>query len=901
MASHKKQPAATRPNQPQRQQASSKPVKQTLEDPLQMTLSFDNGPQLASPRVSDFTEKQRNPEGTSKSGLDNPFEEWGHKYIIGGVEMRFPFKPYPSQIQMMAKIIQALQRSQNAILESPTGSGKSLALLCAVLAWREYEKQRLISEWQQKLTEKKQKHQQQQQEQEQAVAVDSGAPDLHETLDDVDESLPLPPRFHDIDDDDFQPLPKSRKPAADAGVGMSRKPGANVEGKENVRPGNVELGSKREKGAVITVDELALEKTGKLKLPKIYFGSRTHKQISQIVKELKTNTIYRPRMAILGSRNHMCIHPEVSTSSNKNERCTEMLDEDSCSYFHNVRPLRSHKSLQPNGYNAIWDIEDLVKLGKKQKGCPYFTSRALAETADIVFCPYNYLVDPLVREAMDINLEDSIIILDEAHNIEDAAREASSFEVTEADLRNLEKELENKIALDILLEQYRVILHIINTFLIWISNPESTYSMKEYERYVNLWSGQQLVAKLDAAGINPSTYKTTLKPALDKLLAVAAEEIRQRVEDRNGASDRERQLVTINYDHGEEEPLTSGKSLSISTKALKILEGVFMVFGYIFQEDRTFIDDYKMALIKKIQRKKFGQQDLPAESEWIYQLGFWCLNPGVTFHAISSMARSIILTSGTLSPMESFASELQADFPIRLEANHVINSSQVWAGVIPVGPAGTEFSGTFKNMEVLKYQDDLGGALLRLVEAVPFGVLCFMPSYSAMEKFVRRWKATGLYKQISKKKFVIEESQSTAKSDFEKELGKFYGYVQKAKNGSSGEKDGALFFAVYRGKVSEGIDFTDDNCRAVIAIGIPYPHVNDIQVKLKREYNENKCSKGKKVLSGSAWYDIQAFRAINQALGRCIRHRKDWGMCSMFRARCTINSHFGLSNNTLVF
>lgn len=91
----------------------------------------------------------------------------------------------------------------------------------------------------------------------------------------MDESLPLPPRFHDdIDDDDFQPLPKSRKPAADAGVGMSRKPnlmGTNVEGKKNVRPGNAGLGSK-----VIAVDELMLEKMGKLKLPKIYFGSRTY-------------------------------------------------------------------------------------------------------------------------------------------------------------------------------------------------------------------------------------------------------------------------------------------------------------------------------------------------------------------------------------------------------------------------------------------------------------------------------------------------------------------------------------------------------------------------------------------------------------------------------------------------
>ena len=40
-------------------------------------------------------------------------------------------------------------------------------------------------------------------------------------------------------------------------------------------------------------------------------------------------------------------------------------------------------------------------------------------------------------------------------------------------------------------------------------------------------------------------------------------------------------------------------------------------------------------------------------------------------------ARSIVLTSGTLSPMSSFSSELGASFPIQLEANHVIPDAQV--------------------------------------------------------------------------------------------------------------------------------------------------------------------------------------------------------------------------------
>lgn len=36
-------------------------------------------------------------------------------------------------------------------------------------------------------------------------------------------------------------------------------------------------------------------------------------------------------------------------------------------------------------------------------------------------------------------------------------------------------------------------------------------------------------------------------------------------------------------------------------------------------------------------------------------------------------------------------------------------------------------------------------------------------------------------------------------------------------------RDGALFFAVFRGKVSEGIDFSDNYCRAVVTLGIPFP------------------------------------------------------------------------------
>ena len=92
---------------------------------------------------------------------------------------------------------------------------------------------------------------------------------------------------------------------------------------------------------------------------------------------------------------------------------------------------------------------------------------------------------------------------------------------------------------------------------------------------------------------------------------------------------------------------------------------------------------------------------------------------------------------------------------------------------------------------------------------------------------------------------------------------------------NEGDKvDGALFIAVCRGKVSEGLDFADNNARAVICVGIPFPNWKDPKVELKMKYNDKKRSKDENILQGRQWYEIQAFRALNQALGRCIRHRK---------------------------
>ena len=58
-------------------------------------------------------------------------------------------------------------------------------------------------------------------------------------------------------------------------------------------------------------------------------------------------------------------------------------------------------------------------------------------------------------------------------------------------------------------------------------------------------------------------------------------------------------------------------------------------------------------------------------------LSYWCFEPGVAMRALEALkVRCVLLTSGTLAPLDSFAQELQLEFPISVENPHVIAESQ---------------------------------------------------------------------------------------------------------------------------------------------------------------------------------------------------------------------------------
>ena len=62
---------------------------------------------------------------------------------IGSFVVKFPYEPYQAQTSYMEKVIECLQEKKFGLLESPTGTGKTIALLCSSIAWLEQSKSTL--------------------------------------------------------------------------------------------------------------------------------------------------------------------------------------------------------------------------------------------------------------------------------------------------------------------------------------------------------------------------------------------------------------------------------------------------------------------------------------------------------------------------------------------------------------------------------------------------------------------------------------------------------------------------------------------------------------------------------------------------------------------------------------
>jgi chromosome transmission fidelity protein 1 len=180
---------------------------------------------------------------------------------------------------------------------------------------------------------------------------------------------------------------------------------------------------------------------------------------------------------------------------------------------------------------------------------------------------------------------------------------------------------------------------------------------------------------------------------------------------------------------------------------------------------------------------------------------------------------------------------------------------------------------------------DLGRTITSLCRTIPDGVVAFFPSYDYLSRVLNIWKrptAGGnnqtLYDMIESVKPILYESREMT-TTIDELLHQYSSTIEAGK--------GALLLSVVGGKLSEGINFSDKLGRGVLIVGLPFPNIRSPVWQAKIQYIEQKADQNGSSASeesrrssakaaGRDFYENACMRAVNQCIGRAIRHRNDY-------------------------
>ncbi|CAJ0586951.1 unnamed protein product, partial [Mesorhabditis spiculigera] len=728
-------------------------------------------------------------------------EDGQYKIEVAGTPISFLFEPYPQQIDYMKSVLSALNMKHDAVLESPTGTGKTLSLLCSTLAWLRQNQMKL-------------------------------------TLNDV--------------------------------VGEAGGPSFVPNGQSSIR--------------------------------RIFYCSRTHSQLAQVVAELN-RTIYKEvRCAVLGGREQLCTNEIVARMKEKGSMasaCSAMRKKHSCFPYNkwDKTPMEALDSIYYQ--KGAPDIEDMVRIAKAHNHCAYYRSRQMVEGASLILLPYNYLLDPSLRRRHKLDLSNSIVIFDEAHNIVNVCEESASTTITTTQISlaisELRKAMELKSEADeevrtemdeatigfavlkkeekkaeelnlqkaaLLLQSFFQLEELIEPYYrkgstLGIIDPERTPATI---RDVRLFEGNRLIDLLAEAGLGANSVVVA---ELDKIVKGALDLL----------TDKETQVDK-----------QLGRQLdNIAT----FIQAVHAGSADAMAQGGARMENFKFWI--NIEKRNSSEQ--PEE----YSLNWACFDSAIAMQRLKRMgARTIILTSGTLAPLETFAQEMALNVGDVFSATHAAKKEQVKCFVVPkyyadkTATAKLEsLAGTFTNRENPRYVKAVGEAIVSALKRVPQGTLVFFPSFMYMTACLKMWRNCGLLAEMEKHKKVAVEPKN--KMEMKEQMMLFR---QSIDSGGA-----AVFFAVCKGKLSEGINFADRHARAVIVVGLPYPPMYDVRVMVKKKILNNKLAQYREAkaknprldagqpMDDKTWYAVEAMRAVNQALGRVLRHKDDFGIVILLDER----------------
>ena len=718
---------------------------------------------------------------------------------------QFPFAPYGIQVEFMQTLYSVLDNDQIGIFSSPTGTGKSLSLLCGTLKWLTDYRQTLES---------------------------------HEILNEEALERQINSTSSLQDEPDWVKAFAKRKLSEDR-----RNQLATVSALQDRKV-------KYSKGLSTAADEDHLVKLRKMsgyesddddfggrpvrttKTVQVIYASRTHSQLNQFIDELKKTMYpdaYEIRTVSLGSRKQLCLNASVQKLQSlnaMNDRCKDLKTTRSCPYLEGDLEMFIDKSL-----SKVADIEDLTMNGKTAHYCSYYGTRHLLPYVDIVTVPYSILLSNNTRKSLGITLENSVVIVDEAHNLIDAISQVYAVELSSASI---------DISIQCLNDYFKKYSERFS--------GENTVHLKQTVKFLKCLRSCDSHVKVDQSAIYP---------VVDFLSKIRADNLNlfnlSRFFDDSDICRKSQKFVPVEVVNNSEQYEQSASSSPL----YKIKE---FIQALILQEDNARI------LVS-------------ASADGNVRLKYMLLNPGEPFEDIVNSCKSLILAGGTMEPLDEvfchlFPNAAQERIKV-FNCEHVVPKDNLMMITLGSGTDNQMFDFNYQKRNGTKLINELGRSLEMMARVSPAGMVVFFPSFDYLDKVIAVWKTVSLLSELNAIKKIFNEPR----------LAKDVPSTLAAYENQLSEGNGAIMFCVVGGKLSEGINFSDGLARVVCVVGLPFPNIKSPELVKKMEYLDEVVAKyrtstdqpsGPKPITSQDYYENLCMKAVNQSIGRAIRHQNDY-------------------------
>ncbi|KAL0209455.1 hypothetical protein RCL1_007823 [Eukaryota sp. TZLM3-RCL] len=628
------------------------------------------------------------------------------------------------------------------------------------------------------------------------------------------------------------------------------------------------------------------KKRNNLPLGKVIYCTRTVPEVTQVMEELARCVSALEKLhqeenlftsIALTSRKTLCIHPEASSGSSSvsvDSRCyaltaphlrsSDIEDTQKCPFF---TPFTSENNI-PTVPCSTFSLSSLISYGKQHTICPYFLARSSLFSADVIVFSFLYLIDPKVSTVIEAHklIENSTIVFDESHNLDDACLDAFSIDLSLSminhaitGLTDLTAKLSAQKSRSITtistefhhaLERHAVLLGCSVPQVILPENlrlKALPFNLKRGEFFLS--SARRVLdflrSRLSDLSRNPETSFGSRLQVKYELPSILIGEIESSA------------FVT------KEDVQSFPRLFSTLISALEIVDvSVYTPLASVMtfcQLISTF--DEGFLVVSEPSKLTAGFIPTTAHKSETGRLRLTCLDPSFATKYLIGLKNSIILTSATLTPRDQLPKLLQ--IPVIFSESFTLSLPRKSAFPVVVTRAddqsnlSTRFA-VRSNGSVIKNYAVL---ISNLCKVVPDGVVVFFPSHFYMNECLALWQRMDLIDLFTKYKLLLVDTPSEYSTTLAK-------HIAACNSGR-----GSLLFAVARGKISEGIDMSGHLARAVVIIGMPFRDISDPCLKARVRYFAVKFG-----IDENQWLISDAMRAASQCVGRSLRSKTDYSL-----------------------